>query len=171
MRTTAEAPGPRGLLPALFLTLLLGLGGCATTVPECNCAPPVADCFDENCSARMGICNLVPAGASHACVIIDAQPTSAAIYIDGDYVGTTPLQYSMWFESNTRYIRVLAQPIHANQAPQERLLQVPPVPRRLQFFMNNPNRTSYGTTAPAQAEAPAEPRLLPGETVTGNAGQ
>ena len=146
MRVAPEPLQPRSLV----LVTLMALGGCATHAPECSREVFVPECFDEDCTVPRAPLNPVPPGASHACVIIDAQPTRAAIYIDGDYVGTTPLHYSLWFESNTRYIRVLAQPMYANQAPQERLLQVPPVPRRLQFFMNNPNRTNFGSTVPGQ---------------------
>ena len=146
MRAAAELLQHRYLL----LVALLVLGGCASTVPECSHNAFVPDCFGSACAGPEAPLNRVPPGSSHACVIIDSQPTSAAIYIDGDYIGTTPLEYSLWFESNTRYIRVLAQPMYANQAPQERLLQVPPVPRRLQFFMNNPNRTNFGSTDPGQ---------------------
>ena len=168
MSNAIEQIAPRHLLPAL----LLGLSGCATNLPECGCGPAASACFGDECLQRQAPCNLVPPGASHACVTIDAQPTSAAIYVDGEYAGTTPLQYSMWFESNTRYIRVLAQPIHHNQTPQERLIQVPPLPRRLQFFMNNPDRTSYaGTNGGQKVESPG-PQIAPGSTdKTQDAGQ
>jgi len=157
MKTVTEVFATRVML----IGLLLGLGGCATGIPECDCASIATQCFSDQCQERQGQCNPVPPGASHACVTIDSQPTTAAIYIDGEYAGTTPLQYSMWFESNTRYIRVLAQPIYHNQSPQERLIQVPPLPRRLQFFMNNPDRTSYASTDDEpEAESPGSQTQL-----------
>jgi hypothetical protein len=115
------------------------LGGCAGQgTLDCPsghnaCAGAFADCdpIPEACS------NLPP-GVSYGLVDIAASPTPASIYVDGEAVGRTPLRYPLYFTNQTRYVSVVAVPLYPNQTRQERRIRVPPLPNRIQFFMNNP---------------------------------
>jgi hypothetical protein len=80
-----------------------------------------------------------PGGISIAPVEIDSSPSSAWIYINGKYVGNTPLVYGLAYGSNTSYIEVIAEPLpdHPAQLRQTKLVQVPPLPARIHFFLNN----------------------------------
>jgi hypothetical protein len=80
-----------------------------------------------------------PGGITIAPVEIDSSPTTAWVYIDGKYVGNTPLVYGLAYDSNTRYIEVIAEPLpdHPVQIRQTKHIRVPPIPNRLHFFMNN----------------------------------
>ena len=80
-----------------------------------------------------------PDGISIAPVEIDSSPSSAWIYIDGKYVGNTPLVYGLAYDSNTNYIEVIAEPLpdHPVQQRQVKHVRVPPLPTRIHFFLNN----------------------------------
>ena len=80
-----------------------------------------------------------PNGITIAPVEIDSSPTTAWIYVDGEYVGNTPLVYGLAYASDTRHIEVSALPLpdHAAQTRQAKIIPVPPLPTRLHFFMNN----------------------------------
>ena len=80
-----------------------------------------------------------PDGISIAPVKIDSSPTTAWIYIDGKYVGNTPLVYGLAYDSNTHYIEVIAEPLpdHPVQQRQTKHIRVPPLPIRVHFFLNN----------------------------------
>jgi hypothetical protein len=45
-----------------------------------------------------------PEGISIAPVEIDSSPSSAWVYVDGKYIGNTPLVYGLAYDSNTNYI-------------------------------------------------------------------
>jgi hypothetical protein len=119
------------------------LGGCAATANlDCSVAPkPRCDKAAEHCIAPPDPCRYIPPGTSNELVEIDSSPTPAAIYVDGRYVGKTPLKRYLWFSSTTRAVTVVAEPLYPGQARQEQPLQVPPLPKRLTFFMNNPAKT------------------------------
>lgn len=86
-------------------------------------------------------CGYVPRGSSNTLVEIDSSPTPAAIYVNGDYIGKTPLKRYLWFSSTVRTVNVVAKPLYPGQGRQEQHLLVPHLPRRLTFFMNNPIKT------------------------------
>ncbi|WP_295383895.1 PEGA domain-containing protein [uncultured Thiodictyon sp.] len=139
---------------ALVMALATLAGGCATANLDCSAGPkPRCDAADAHCVALPDPCRYIPPGASNDLVAIDSSPTPADIYVDGDYVGKTPLKRYLWFSSNTRAVTVVAQPLYPGQARQEQHLQVPPLPKRLTFFMNNPAKTNE-----AEAEAAAAVR-------------
>ena len=128
----------RRALAAFCCTLLAACAApktdCAGTTPDCiamfgDCVPSPPECL-----------NVAP-GASFTWVDIDSSPTPAAIYVDGRYIGRTPLQYPLAFTSRTRYVVVVAEPLYSTQTRQEQRLAVPPVPDRIQFFMNNAERS------------------------------
>ena len=80
-----------------------------------------------------------PGGISIAQVEIDCSQTTAWVYIDGRYVCNTPLVYGLAYDSDIRYIEVIAEPLpdHPVQLRQTKHIRVPPLPTRLEVFMNN----------------------------------
>lgn len=79
----------------------------------------------------------VVAGTSSASVAIDAAPTPAWIFVDGEYVGRTPVESSIPFTHATRYVEVVAVPLYAVQTRQVLRLVPPSLPRNVQFFLDN----------------------------------
>jgi hypothetical protein len=85
-------------------------------------------------------------GRSTAAVQIDSSPSSAWIYVNKRFIGSTPLEHEFHYDSNLREIEVVAQPKpeHAAQLRQRRSFPLPPLPTRIHFFMNNPvNLNNY----------------------------
>jgi len=80
-----------------------------------------------------------PAGASAVKVHIDSAPTPAWIFVDGTYVGRTPLTPEIPFTHATRYIEVVAVPMHDPQTRQALRLVPPSLPQTLRFFLDNPD--------------------------------
>ena len=116
-----------------------------------GCAPPQRTCLTvaARCNSLIGICEQppaacaeVPAGANQALVEILSNPTTAEIYVEGKSIGHTPITYPIWYNSQTRFIRVSAEPLYPGQARQEHRLRAPPLPARIQFFMNNPAQSA-----------------------------
>jgi len=127
---------------AAAITTAVLLAGCAQPSLDCRAArgAPCDSAFGP-CAADLDPCRHVPPGATNALVEIGSAPTPADIYVDGEYVGRTPLKRYLWFSSTTRAITVVAEPLYPGQARQEQRLSVPPLPNRLTFFMNNPVKT------------------------------
>ncbi|MGB8146712.1 MAG: PEGA domain-containing protein [Chromatiaceae bacterium] len=122
-------------------------GGLALALLAAGCAPPQRTCLSvaARCNSLVGICEQppaacaeVPVGANQALVEILSNPTTAEIYVEGKSIGRTPITYPLWYNSQTRFIRVSAEPLYPGQARQEHRLRAPPLPARIQFFMNNP---------------------------------
>ena len=86
-----------------------------------------------------------PGGISIAPVEIDSSPSSAWVYVDGKYIGNTPLVYGLAYDSNTNYIEVIAEPLpdHPVQQRQVKHVRVPPLPTRIHFFLNNPEESDH----------------------------
>lgn len=120
------------------LALACLVAGCAS--PQRTCPSPANQCnaLLTNCEKPSGICSQVPPGVTHALVEILSSPTTAEIFVDGKPIGRTPVTYPLWYSSKTRFIRVSAEPLYPDQARQEHQLRVPPLPTRIEFFMNNP---------------------------------
>ncbi len=120
------------------LTLALLATGCAS--PQATCLSPASRCnaLLGSCEQPATTCPVPPAGVTHALVEILSSPTTAEIYVEGKSIGRTPVTYPLWYSSKTRFIRVSAEPLFPDQARQEHKLRVPPLPTRIQFFMNNP---------------------------------
>jgi hypothetical protein len=95
-------------------------------------ASPLAGCWSTPATVAPGA-----EGESTASVQIDSSPTSAWIYVDSKYVGTTPLEHYFAYSSTTENIEIVAEPIFPTQTRQRRRIQVRPLPHRLHFFMNN----------------------------------
>jgi hypothetical protein len=124
------------------------IGGAAVAVLAWACTPSSLDCSRRPtpecdpdvlpCTADVDPCRYIPPGATNTLVDIDSSPTTANIYVNGEYVGRTPLKRYLWFSSTTRAVTVIAEPLFPGQARQEQQLNVPPLPKRLTFFMNNP---------------------------------
>lgn len=117
----------------------LSAAGCATP-PQPTCESLAQQCQSPpgQCTPPPQACAELPAGVNHALVEIASSPTSADIYVNGTLIGRTPLLHPLWYTSRTRFITLTAEPLFAAQAPQEYKLRVPPIPARIQFFMNNP---------------------------------
>jgi hypothetical protein len=77
-------------------------------------------------------------GSTTGHVQISSGPTVAWIFIDGAYVGLTPLEQELNYQSGTRFVEVVAVPLYEAQARQVKRIQVPPLPQSLFFNMNNP---------------------------------
>ena len=70
-------------------------------------------------------------------VRIDAAPTPAWIFIDGTYVGRTPVEPGIPVTHATRFIEVVAVPMHESQTRQVLRIVPPALPRDLHFFLDN----------------------------------
>jgi hypothetical protein len=115
------------------------LEGCAQPNRDCRAArDTTCDNAFGPCAADVDPCRDVPSGATSTLVEIGSQPTPADIFVDGTYAGRTPLKRYLWFSSTTHAVAVVAEPLYPGQARQEQRLRVPPLPKRLTFFMNNP---------------------------------
>jgi hypothetical protein len=146
-----------GLAAGLGAGLALGLAGCAGS-PERLCGSVAgASCggLDGDCPQARERCRTDPQGATLGLVAIDSSPTSAAIYLDGAFIGYTPLRHPMSYTSQTSRIRLVAVPLTPGQAEQERIVLVPPLPTRVSFFMNNPPGDAAGSEASGQAQGRA----------------
>ena len=80
-----------------------------------------------------------PEGATLGQVQIDAAPTPAWIFIDGAYVGQTPVASAIPFTHATRFVEVVAVPMYATQTRQVLRITPPALPRSLTFFLDNPD--------------------------------
>jgi hypothetical protein len=76
-------------------------------------------------------------GESVAAVRIDAAPDPAWIFVDGRFVGGTPLKSTIVFTHATRFVEIVAVPLHERQTRQVLRVVPPALPRRVQFFMDN----------------------------------
>lgn len=134
---------PKLSLPLLALALWLAFTGCART-PALPCSKRLAPCpvWDTSCEAPSPQCTRADLGPTQAWVKIDSKPTPAAIYQDGTFIGFTPLRHAMGFTSEVARISLVAVPLYAGQAQQERVIRVPPLPKRVSFMMNNPPKGS-----------------------------
>lgn len=92
----------------------------------------LAGCWSSPATVAPGV-----NGESVARVHIDSSPTSAWIYVDRKYVGTTPLEHHLAFSSTTESIDIVAEPFFPAQIRQRKRIQVRPLPYRVHFFMNN----------------------------------
>jgi hypothetical protein len=70
-------------------------------------------------------------------VRIDSSPTPAWIFIDGTYVGRTPVEPELPFTHATRFIEVVAVPMYESQTRQVLRIVPPSLPRDLHFFLDN----------------------------------
>jgi len=78
-----------------------------------------------------------PAGATVGEVRIDASPTPAWIFVDGHFVGRTPVTQPIPFTHATRFIEVVAVPLHETQTRQVLRIVPPSLPSDLKFFLDN----------------------------------
>lgn len=83
-------------------------------------------------------CRSTDDGATEQWVAIGSFPTPAAIYLNERFIGYSPMRYPMRFTSRDSHISLVAVPLYAGQAQQEELIIIPPLPKRISFFMNNP---------------------------------
>lgn len=95
------------------LPLLAALAGCASSPPE------------------------APGGATLREVQIDSSPTPAWIFVDGTFVGRTPVEPEIAFTHATRFIEVVAVPLYDSQTRQALRIVPPSLPRNMHFFLDN----------------------------------
>jgi hypothetical protein len=112
--------------------------GCASQVLDCSGAHHACAGAFADCEPVPDVCRDLPPGVSYGLVDIASSPTPASIYVDGEPVGRTPLRHPLHFTDKTRYVLIVAEPLYPNQTRQEQRIRVPPLPNRIQFFMNNP---------------------------------
>ncbi len=132
---------PQGAILAIASIML---AACATQPQQLDCSGARDDCEENilgDCRPLPAECLGVEPGASFKMVDIDAAPTPAAIYLNGEFIGRTPLRYPLSFSSQSRYMVVVAEPLYPNQSRQKRRMLMPPLPDRIQFYMNNPQET------------------------------
>ena len=77
------------------------------------------------------------AGESASRVSINSAPDPAWIFVDGVFVGRTPIEPLIAFTHATRFVEIVAVPLHANQTRQVLRIVPPSLPRNLQFFLDN----------------------------------
>jgi hypothetical protein len=77
------------------------------------------------------------AGASTTRIRIDSRPTPAWIFVDGHYVGRTPVEPAVEFTHATHFIDVVAVPTHTSQTRQALRLVPPGLPHAVTFFLDN----------------------------------
>lgn len=122
--------------------LCAGCAGKATT----GCSGLYRACtpFEADCGSGWTHCRSNAGGATEEIVQIDSQPTTAAIYVDGRFVGYSPLRHRMRYTSETARIEVAAVPLFSRQTQQVREIVVPPLPRRVLFSMTNTAVSAHG---------------------------
>jgi hypothetical protein len=117
--------------------VVLLLAGCSRLMLPA--APAAAGCspFQQDCLQPRRIEATLADGQTNQWVRIDTEPTTAAIYLNGDFIGYSPLQHRIGFNSTDRAISQVAVPLHPGQAQQAQLIRVPPLPAQVSFFMTN----------------------------------
>jgi hypothetical protein len=126
------------LLMCAVLICAMWLSACGSKQQlRCNrnaqCSP-----FDQDCNLERVGCRSTDDGATEQWVEIGSWPTPAAIYLNERFIGYSPMRYPMRFTSQDSRISLVAVPLYAGQAQQEEMIAVPPLPKRISFFMNNP---------------------------------
>ena len=77
------------------------------------------------------------AGESTGTVSINSAPDPAWIFVDGVFVGRTPVATAIAFTHATHFVEIVAVPMHANQTRQVLRIVPPSLPSDLQFFLDN----------------------------------
>lgn len=141
--------------------LLCSLLICAMWLSACGSGQQIrckhnAQCspFDQDCHLERVGCRSTDDGATEQWVDIGSWPTPAAIYLNERFIGYSPMRYRVRFTSQDSSVSLVAVPLYAGQAQQEALITVPPLPKRVAFFMNNPaidpGASDGATSAPRQ---------------------
>ncbi|NBC15142.1 MAG: hypothetical protein GVY09_17745 [Gammaproteobacteria bacterium] len=136
-RRTARANAGSVLTAAL--AALLAASGCTAPLSgglARGCSAFAADCAEPGQTTATAASR--PDGQTRRWVDIDSTPTAAAIYLNGELIGYSPLRHRLGFSSDDRVLSLVAVPLFPGQAQQARLIRVPPLPARVSFFMNNP---------------------------------
>ncbi|MCG6942383.1 MAG: hypothetical protein LJE69_14170 [Thiohalocapsa sp.] len=141
------------LLSASLVTSLVTSGGCTLQRPMAR----RDDCsaFRQDCAPRRPTSVTAGDGETSRRVRIDSEPTPAAIYLNGAFIGYSPMHHRIGFGSTDRAISLVAVPLYPGQAQQQRLIRIPPLPARVSFFMNNPppeDADSSASTSPVSAQ-------------------
>jgi hypothetical protein len=141
----------RRLIASVAGALLAGCG--APRIADCTGLPACRP-FDSDCVATDRRCVSSDLGAPAAWVDIVSVPTSAAIYLDERFIGYSPIRYPIVWSSAASTARLVAVPLYAGQAQQQLLLRLPPVPRRVSFYMTNPpmEASNFGGDAARHAQ-------------------
>jgi outer membrane protein OmpA-like peptidoglycan-associated protein len=111
----------------------------------------VAGCMFCASCARYRQLHPVPKGMDKGRILIKSEPTKARIYIEDEYLGTTPVKTDLGY-MRTHKINIKAEPIYPNQYPQNIMLEIPPVPKKMTVYMNRRVRTKAEIEAEEQKE-------------------
>lgn len=95
----------------------------------------VAGCMLCASCARYRQLRPVPKGMDKGRILIKSEPTKARIYIEDEYLGTTPIKTDLGF-MRTHKVNIKAEPIYPNQYPQNIMVEIPPVPKKMTVYMN-----------------------------------
>lgn len=88
------------------------------------------------CAKNTRSINLEERGMFKKSIHIRSLPTKAKILINGQEIGTTPLNYKLAYESE-RMINITAIPLYPNQYTQNIFLMLPPVPKTMTIYMTH----------------------------------
>ena len=75
-------------------------------------------------------------GLEYKRVLIKTEPTKARLFLNGEYLGKSPLKTDIWF-AKERKINITAEPIYPNQFPQNIYLTIPPIPKKMTIYMDH----------------------------------
>jgi hypothetical protein len=118
-----------------------------------------ADCsaFRTDCAPAGTRAPSVDDGNTRHWVRIDSSPTPAAIYLNEQFIGYSPLRHPIGFGSGDSQINLIAVPLFPGQAQQSQYISIPPLPKRVKFFMNNPAADTTSTNQPMDRRLPPAP--------------
>ena len=80
-------------------------------------------------------CSGISRGVFKKKMLIQSQPTPAKIYVNGEYIGITPVTTKLWYEKE-KFVNIKAEPFYESQTPQNIYIKIPPIPPKLTIFMD-----------------------------------
>ncbi|MCD4795744.1 MAG: OmpA family protein [Candidatus Cloacimonetes bacterium] len=106
--------------------------------------------FISNC---VKVKNIAPKekGLEYKRVLIKTEPTKARLFLNGEYLGKSPLKTDIWF-AKERKINIKAEPIYPNQFPQNIYLTIPPIPKKMTIYMDHQPKSKTNIELEEKAE-------------------
>ncbi len=90
-------------------------------------------------------------GLEYKRVLIQTEPTKAKLFMNGEYLGKSPLKTDIWF-AKERKINIKAEPIYPNQFPQNIYLTIPPIPKKMTIYMDHQPKSKTNIELEEKAE-------------------